>query len=111
MAQTDSLNQLLALLSTEYNRYVLYYLCESPEDVVSLEELTEYVLDQQAGTGSRDRKQIATFLYHSGLPKLADTGVVEYDGDDGTVRYLGHPLLEELLRVVAEREEVTRCRQ
>lgn len=38
---------------------------------------------------------ICISLHHIHLPKLTEAGLIEYDICSGTVRYRGHPLLED----------------
>lgn len=51
-----------------------------------------------------DRRRVEVALHHHELPKLEQVGVIEYDARSRTVRYRGHPLLEELLAVAAEND-------
>lgn len=92
--EPETVNLLLSALSNEHNRSVVRFFRESPEMVASLDDLVEYVTEQQDGRGTSSPEQVAVNLHHSGLPKLADTGVLDYDPRSKRVRCWDHPLVE-----------------
>ena len=47
----------------------------------------------QAAVSVSDVEDVLASLYHNHLPCLSGAGLVEYDADEGTVAYAGHPLL------------------
>lgn len=100
--EADVVDQLLSALSSRPNRYVLSYLRESPDDVASVGELADHVVDRQDGADPGRRERVAVRLHHSGLPKLAAAGVVDYDPRTNTVRYRGHPAVERCSDLLAE---------
>jgi hypothetical protein len=53
--------------------------------------------EQSMKTEPVDRKRIAIRLFHVHLPKLMAHGIVEYDSNDGTVRYRPGDRIEEVL--------------
>lgn len=88
------------LLASSYRRRVIYALRKNGPVTVS--ELADAVVS--AGVAdARDRA--LTSLIHTHLPKLADHGVVEYDGPDEPVSLAdGVESLEPFLAVAAHEE-------
>lgn len=89
----DSLNRLFEVLTDHRRRYVLYYLDETDNEVVSLDELTEQLCywerewdDQMDKPRSKHEEDIRIDLHHAHLPQMADSGVIEYDARSETVR-------------------------
>jgi hypothetical protein len=97
----ETVDRILSVLAHRHNRGVLNYFCESSASVVSLDELADYVATGEPGSGVESSEEVAVYLHHAGLPKMADVGILEYDPRSNTVRNRGHPLLEscELLEV------------
>lgn len=89
-----SVDDLLSALSIGCNRSVLAHFRRTGDDVASLPELAAAVAERRDHATTADPESIALYLHHAGLPKLADTGVVDYDERRNTVRYRGHPLLD-----------------
>jgi len=57
----------------------------------------------EGGTGDPDaRRRLAIRLHHVDLPKLAADGVVEYDPEDGLVRYCPDERVEAVLETLPE---------
>jgi len=77
-----SVDDLFDVLARPANRYVLTYLLQTEEPVYS-HELVDYILEQTDppdGLSKREyRGQIDSRLLHASLPKLQDTGLIEFD--------------------------------
>ena len=76
------------VLMNARRRYVLHFLGQ--QSPIRLGELAELVAAAERGTtvdqlGSKERKSVYTSLYQSHLPKLAETGVIKYDRNRGTI--------------------------
>lgn len=77
------------VLSNARRRHVIHYLLQQ-EGGISLRELSRQVaawendIEAEEVT-SKQRKRVYTALHQSHLPKLDDTGVVEYDSDRSVV--------------------------
>lgn len=101
-----SIDAILELLSHRERRKVLEYLVQTTADTVQVEELLEYLAEDEADRtgGSPSRARFETSLYHLHLPKLADAGIVDYDPRTQQVRYYGKSQLEEWLERIAEVE-------
>ncbi len=97
-SQSQQIDKLLHALADPHCRTTLWYLQHSADSVVSVQDLTDEIsTDDHGGT-----TQLSIKLHHSTLPRLADTGVLEYDPTDHTVRYHGHPKLEPLMNSISE---------
>ena len=84
-----SIDVLFDLLSQPGNRYTLAYLVRA-DGAVPHDDLVEYVVDK-GGTPERlsteeFRDRVATRLVHSNLPKLDESGLVDYDPEQQTIR-------------------------
>ena len=91
-------DELLTLLADADRRRVIGYFLESTDDVASVEDLAV------AMDGPSDRHRLR--LHHAVLPRLAEAGVVEYDGRSETVRYHGSEDLERLAETLRGAEPV-----
>ena len=91
MAMESQLSQdtVFDVLSNSRRRYVLYYLRQESEPI-QLIDLAEHVAAWENETDiesltDQERKRVYVSLYQTHIPKLADTGVVTYDKEAGTV--------------------------
>ena len=100
------LDEFHQLLSSAPRRRVLYYLQEHPE--TPLEELSDVVagwkaVEENAVIGPRERNRIRVSLHHTDVPRLADSGVVEYDRENREVTL--DPLPDQLSRILHDSRE------
>lgn len=125
---TPSLDLIFDLLSNRRRRYTLYYLHEQPDDVATIDEITDAVISLQCADSSTEstanpdvstddttdsesdseqrRLQVQTELQHTHLPKLEDAGVIEHDSRSDTVRYWNQPSLVEWLEHAQHKERL-----
>lgn len=98
---TDRLDSVFSVLQAARRRYLLYYLYNTEDTVLPLEEVVEAVQNYEAaGNGDEElppRQVIRTSLVHTHLPKLADVGLVDHDPRRGTVQFQKHAPIEEWL--------------
>lgn len=98
----------LQLIGDRRRRRILRHLMENGEEAVPVGELAAAV-DGTAATADGERgepaERVAVELHHVHLPKLADSGVVDYDTRNDTVRYRSHDSIEALVRSLSERVE------
>lgn len=85
-----STDRMFHLLQNERRRLTLEYL-QGTEGVVDMREIVENVAAVEYDTevdrlSSTERQRVYIALYQSHLPKLADSGVIEYDQSRGRVR-------------------------
>lgn len=88
-------DQVFEILRERRRRQVVELLCDA-DGPVTLSALTEQV--EAGDAAGQVERATAVVLDH--VPRLAEAGVVEYDRDDGTVRYRGDRRLESLLEAV-----------
>lgn len=92
---------LFDLLSDTRRRYVLSYLHGTDGDVAELSELVDWVMRQEADGGDDDRyESVAVALHHTHLPRLAESGVLDYDVQSQTVHYRGQSAVERMEALV-----------
>ncbi|MGM0398729.1 MAG: DUF7344 domain-containing protein [Halobacteriota archaeon] len=114
MSQTDSTrlsqDEAFDLLSSPRRRYVIHYLRRSGEPV-ELGNLADEVAAWENETPveeltSQQRKRVYVSLYQTHIPKLEEFGIVEYDGDAGTVRVTDQ--IDEIGRYLSDESEEVR---
>ncbi len=84
-----SKDTIFSMLSNRRRRYVLYYLNRNPGPA-SLRDLAERIAAWEndvevANLDYKQRKRVYTSLHQTHLPKLDETGVVDYDRSAGTI--------------------------
>lgn len=85
-----STDRMFHLLQNERRRLTLEYL-QGTEGVVDMRDIVENVAAVEYDTeveqlSSTERQRVYIALYQSHLPKLADSGVIEYDQSRGWVK-------------------------
>ena len=96
----NSLDACLTLVSDRHRRRLLDYLQHNGNGEVQIDDLVDQLYQvESAATDDRQmsQDQLATQLYHSHLPKLADHGVIEHDDERGTVEYRPDEQIEAVL--------------
>lgn len=99
-----SVSAVFDVLSDERRRLVLYYLIEDAGGTAEASEIADYLGSVDPAAGRAGREAVLATLHHRHLPRMADAGLVEYEGRGGTVDYLGDRLVEECLARVAARD-------
>ena len=79
-------DELYDLLSNHRRRYVIHF-CKQSEEPLTLSDLAERVAAREqdksvAELTSAERKRVYTSLQQTHLDRLADAGMIEYDGDE-----------------------------
>lgn len=97
----SAIDELFELLSDESRRRVLYYLREN-DGTADVDELREYLSDR---TGF-DPEEASVMLNNVTLPKLDDSGAIEYESNGERVQYEGGPFATELLKWIGDRERM-----
>ncbi len=96
MAATD-LDACLELVADRRRRNLIHQLRHDGNEQTTIDTLVDRLNRGERSAGKDrppTREGLAIQLYHTHLPKLADHGVVEYDPERGTVRYLSDERLE-----------------
>lgn len=78
------------ILSNDRRRHVLHYLENRPDDTAKLGDIARQIAAWEneiplADVSSTERKRVYIALHQTHLPKMAESGVVEYDSDDNVV--------------------------
>lgn len=96
----NRIDQMLVALSNRHRRYALYYLVDQP--VTDLETLLGSVLTQESNNppSQEDTIKLTVEFQHQHLPKLEETGVIEYDERTNTLRYHHSAILTALVQVL-----------
>ncbi|WP_458191149.1 DUF7344 domain-containing protein [Haladaptatus sp. NG-WS-4] len=97
---TRSTTELHDVLRSEDRRRVLHFFLERDKRMATMDELANYLAAPDGGFEAPERAKVS--LHHAHLPKLADTGVIEYDSQSNRTRYRGHKKLEALLSFASE---------
>lgn len=95
---------LVAALADKRQRKVLRHFQDSQTTVASVDELVGSLNDPECPSLARNR--IAGRLHHVTLPKLADTGVLEYDSHLRIATYQSTPRSKWIMSILATFEEV-----
>jgi len=82
-------DRIFDILSSPRRRYVLYFLRTEPNPI-QLTDLAEHVAAWENDTtveelSTQQRKRVYVSLYQTHLPKLAESGLVNYDDESGEV--------------------------
>ncbi|WP_193570126.1 MULTISPECIES: hypothetical protein [Halorussus] len=132
----SSLDAVLELLADRRRRYVLYHLAGVGEDrTLEVENVAARVdewerewdaagrtdaakthavdadaedADEADADAADRRERVRVDLHHNHLPRLADAGLVDYDGRTGTIRSWEAPSLDR--RISDDSEELPRLR-
>ena len=88
-----------ALARTDRRAVIQFFRDESTEEV-TLDALVTGIVD--GSYWDADESHARLRLHHSTLPKMADTGILDYDPGNKTVKYRGQPAVEQLLDAVSE---------
>lgn len=100
MAARHTPYHLFTVLSHEVRRAVLHELCREPSEEHHLDDLIEHLVED--ADGRFPRSELELHCYHTHLPKLADTGLIEYDWEDGTITYDGEVPPDQLIELLED---------
>lgn len=93
-AATLTTDTAFEVLAHRHRRAVLGRLADS-NGTATFDRLAEALPADANEAPSPDGARLQ--LHHVHLPKLQEAGLIEYDGTDGSVRYVGNGLVEDLL--------------
>ena len=96
---------ILTAVANEQRRAILTALDDASEKSLEYEELVDRVTDRVRDDGTRQgsaehRQRVRIALHHSHLPKLDETGMIEYEAETGQVQFVGGELERQVLAVV-----------
>lgn len=90
------------LLARRPRRHLLQWVHRNDDRTVSLDDLVRRLTESDVG----DEHGLRVALHHVHLPKLDAADVVDYDAEAGEVRYLGDPVLADLLECWIREEDL-----
>ncbi|WP_435346395.1 DUF7344 domain-containing protein [Haloarchaeobius sp. HRN-SO-5] len=90
-SETLPLDIVFEIIRNERRRLVLQYLDEIDEDEVTLSDLAEHIAAIENDTtvqslSAQQRKRVYVGLYQCHLPKMADSGIVDFNKNRGIIR-------------------------
>jgi hypothetical protein len=100
----DDVSDYVELLGDRRRRWLLSFMAAGDAETFTREELVSALLGRQSAAGPEsapDRQAVAVDLHHVQLPTLEAAGVVRYDAERGTVRFLGFERMD-LLEALGE---------
>lgn len=100
-----SLDACLKLIAERRRRRIIDLLRNNGKGRTTIDELVTNLNGGGRTTSTErppDGEALASQVYHTHVPKLADFGVVDYDHERGTVQYLPHEQLEAVLDSLPE---------
>lgn len=80
-----AVDRVFSSLADQRRRLVLDYLLDAEAGRASFDELVDHVVEAETRSPPPDREAVATTLYHTHLPKLADEGLIDYDRGRGSI--------------------------
>lgn len=88
--RTPTTDQVFEILKNRRRRAVIRYL-DSHDGYGELSDVAEHIAAAENDTtvqqlGSQERKRVRIALYQCHLPKMDSVGIIDYDGDRGTIR-------------------------
>ena len=96
----NSLDACLTLVADRRRRRLLEHLRHDGNGESRIDDLVDRLYQAEPATADgrqMSQDQLATQLYHSHLPKLADHGVIEHDRERGTIEYRPDEQIEAVL--------------
>lgn len=93
--QAISTDDAIQVLCDDTRRTLLRYLIQSEAGTETVNDMASALVADETICACREDIELA--LYHLHLPKLAEAGVIEWEPDVGTVRYLPNDSIETLL--------------
>lgn len=85
----------IELVADEHRRRVIQYVRHESGGESTIDEVADELCRTE--DGQTDRNELLIRLHHTHLPKLADTGILEYNHQSGAIRYRGDERLEHVL--------------
>ena len=101
---TEAVDEYLNVLAHEQCRTVVAYFARRSTEAATIDDLTAFVRDRTRQ--DEDARHVETRLHHATLPRLAESGVIEYDARRNTARYREQPTLESWVNRIVERGEI-----
>lgn len=104
-----SSDEILSAVANEHRRVALRILNRSDTEVMSLDALTDLVLEEIRTVTPSDpdrRQRIEIELHHAHLPKLESCGLITYDAETKQIRNVTGELSTRLLAVLESHDDI-----
>lgn len=98
------LDDTLQLLAHEHRRKIMYVMEETEEDTFSYDDISDGLIDR-GFMREEEEERFETQMAHSLLPRMEESGVLEYDKRSETIRYIQDENVEDLLEFIKQFEE------
>lgn len=91
-----SLDATLEILANHDRREIIEYLRDTADQTATIDELANHLVSQKAEQAAEHpgHDYVQTTLHHIHIPKLVDSGLIDYDARNQEVRYWGSERLE-----------------
>lgn len=99
----QSVDALFRALADRHRRSILGYLADQPGKTVECDEVVEYLYQHE--TADIDYESLELVCHHSHFPRLDQSGLVEHDAEERTLRILQQSKLETVSELADELEE------
>lgn len=109
MTERD-LDTFLQLVADRRRRQVIRHLRHEATDETTIDGLADRLHNGGTAVDDQptDRERLAILLYHNHVPKLADHGIVEFEPENGTVRYQPDERFETVLDSLPDERALAR---
>lgn len=91
-----NVDSVLEALSSNDRREILYLFSDKEQEVATYDQIIEELVEKEYLEDSRT-EQFEVQMHHHHLPKLAETGFIDYDKRSETIRYTADSEVEDLL--------------
>lgn len=95
--RSPPLDEIFGVLADPMRREVIRYCADHANEPTDLDTIVDYLAEQRRDEDPVDRDRIAIRLHHLHLPKLAETGLVEFDPESGRLEYRSNDAIESCL--------------
>lgn len=97
------LDRVLKVLADADRRSLIRYLSDCCETSVKLGTCIDHLKSHRYdGDTGETTDRLSSVLHHTHLPKLEDTGLIEYDSSTDSVHYRPNPAVDDLLELLEE---------
>lgn len=95
--RTPVLDEVFGVLAHPMRREIIRFCADRANEPTDLDAVVDHLTEQRLDDEPPDRDRIALRLHHLHLPKLADTGLVDFDPESGQLVYRTNDVIEACL--------------
>lgn len=102
------LDTTLEVLASQSRRDVLRFFLETDTACASIEDVVEHLVTQKQRrtVSDLDHETVSVQFQHTDLPKLVDTGLIEYDKRSKMLRYHSDDRIEKWFEIIDSEYDV-----